>query len=197
MKSSILICGAGVAGLSTAHFLLSAGQAVTVVERSPTFRGGGQAVDVRGVALDVVARMGLLDAVRDHRTRLKGMSMLDRNGRELSRNLERTMTGGRFDSGDVEIFRDEVYGFEGVCLGRYWVMSERSVPSGSATFRSNGLYLMPSSTCTSLTVTIRPGVSLNCTYRASTGCSGISEKFSPWNVSSSGYMRLTGMSRQR
>lgn len=108
MKSSILICGAGVAGLSIAHFLLRAGHAVTVVERSPTFRGGGQAVDVRGVALDVVARMGLLDAVREHRTRLKGMSMLDRDGRELSRSLERTMTGGRFDSGDVEIFRDDL-----------------------------------------------------------------------------------------
>jgi len=108
MKSSILICGAGVAGLSTAHFLLRAGHAVTIVERSPTFRGGGQAVDVRGVALDVVARMGLLDDVREHRTHLKGMSILDADGNELSRNLERTMTGGRFDSGDVEIFRDDL-----------------------------------------------------------------------------------------
>ena len=108
MKFSILICGAGVAGLSTAHFLLRAGHAVTIVERSPTFRGGGQAVDVRGVALDVVERMGLLEAVRDYRTHLKGMSMLDAGGRELSRSVERTMTGGRFDSGDVEIFRDDL-----------------------------------------------------------------------------------------
>ena len=108
MTSSILICGAGVAGLATAHFLLRAGHAVTVVERSSTFRGGGQAVDVRGVALDVVARMGLLDAVREQRTRLKGMSVLDRDGRELCRNVERTMSGGRLDSGDVEIFRDDL-----------------------------------------------------------------------------------------
>jgi 2-polyprenyl-6-methoxyphenol hydroxylase-like FAD-dependent oxidoreductase len=72
MKFSILICGAGVAGLSTAHFLLRAGHAVTIVERSPTFRGGGQAVDVRGVALDGGARMGQLEAVRDNPTQLKG-----------------------------------------------------------------------------------------------------------------------------
>ncbi|RKP46149.1 FAD-dependent monooxygenase [Pararobbsia silviterrae] len=108
MNSNVLISGAGVTGLALAYWLDRAGFAVTIVERSAELRRGGQAVDIRGVALDVVDAMGLLDAARALRTQLKGMSMLDADGHETQRTEERTFSAGRLDSDDIEIFRDDL-----------------------------------------------------------------------------------------
>jgi 2-polyprenyl-6-methoxyphenol hydroxylase-like FAD-dependent oxidoreductase len=36
------------------------------------------------------------------------MTVLDRAGNEIERSFDRTVTGGRFDSGDIEIFRDDL-----------------------------------------------------------------------------------------
>lgn len=108
MTKTILISGAGVAGLALARWLDQAGFAITLVERSAGFRRGGQAVDIRGVALDVVQAMGLLDDARALRTRLKGMSMFDADGNEIHRTEERTFSAGRLDSEDIEIFRDDL-----------------------------------------------------------------------------------------
>lgn len=108
MNGNVLISGAGVAGLALAYWLDRAGFATTIVERSAQFRRGGQAVDIRGVALDVVDAMGLLDDARALRTQLKGMSMLDANGNETQRTEERTFSAGRLDSDDIEIFRDDL-----------------------------------------------------------------------------------------
>ena len=108
MLGNVLISGAGVAGLAVAYWLDRAGFTTTLVERSPIFRRGGQAVDIRGVALDVVNAMGLLDDTRALRTRLKGMSTLDADGNEVERTEERTFSAGRLDSEDIEIFRDDL-----------------------------------------------------------------------------------------
>src|SRR5580658_9556833 len=108
MNRNILISGAGVTGLALAYWLDRAGFAVTLVERSPAFRRGGQAVDVRGVALDVLKAMGLHPEADVLRTRSKGMSTLDANGNELERTEERTFSAGRLDSDDIEIFRDDL-----------------------------------------------------------------------------------------
>jgi len=108
MSRNVLISGGGVAGLALAYWLDHAGFRVTVVERSPEWRGGGQAVDIRGVALDVVKAMGLLDAIGERRTRLRGMSVVDAQGHEIERSEERTFSAGRLDSSDIEIFRDDL-----------------------------------------------------------------------------------------
>ena len=108
MSRNVLISGGGVAGLALAYWLDKAGFDVTVLERSPEWRGGGQAVDIRGVALDVVKAMGLHEAIRELRTRLRGMSMLDEQGNEIERTEERTFSAGRLDSDDIEIFRDDL-----------------------------------------------------------------------------------------
>jgi 2-polyprenyl-6-methoxyphenol hydroxylase-like FAD-dependent oxidoreductase len=105
---TVLISGAGVAGPALAYWLQRRGFIPTIVERTPASRAGGQAIDIRGVALKVVERMGLLEQLRGHRTRLRGMSVLDAEGREVERTTERTLSGGRFDSGDVELFRDDL-----------------------------------------------------------------------------------------
>lgn len=105
---TVLISGASIAGPTLAHFLTRAGFTTTVVERAPAPRPGGQAIDIRGPALAVMDRMGLLDHARARRTRLKGMSFLDIDGKEIGRTENRTLTGGRFDSPDIEILRDDL-----------------------------------------------------------------------------------------
>jgi 2-polyprenyl-6-methoxyphenol hydroxylase-like FAD-dependent oxidoreductase len=104
----VLVSGASIAGLTTAYWLLRYGFDVTVVERAPHLRPGGHALDVRGPALEVAERMGILSAIRDRSTKLTGIAVVDANGEELFRSTESTLTGGRLDSHDVEILRDEL-----------------------------------------------------------------------------------------
>ncbi len=59
-----IVSGASIAGLSAALWLHRAGWDVTVLERAPQFRSGGQNVDVRGIARDVLDRAGLTERVR-------------------------------------------------------------------------------------------------------------------------------------
>ncbi|PRY44483.1 FAD-dependent oxidoreductase [Umezawaea tangerina] len=63
----ILISGAGMAGLATALDLSARGHRVTVVERASHFRVNGSPIDVRGDALGILEKMGLLDRVREQR----------------------------------------------------------------------------------------------------------------------------------
>ena len=44
----VLVAGASIAGPALAHWLCRRGAEVTVVERAPELRPGGQAVDARG-----------------------------------------------------------------------------------------------------------------------------------------------------
>ncbi|SDL00957.1 2-polyprenyl-6-methoxyphenol hydroxylase [Nonomuraea maritima] len=104
----VLVSGAGVGGVTLAHWLRRDGHDVTVVERAPGRRGGGQAVDVRGAALAVASEMGVLDRIKELRTTMRGMSMVDTAGNEIMRNEEATISGGSFDSPDVEIMRDDL-----------------------------------------------------------------------------------------
>ncbi|SHF14697.1 FAD-dependent monooxygenase [Streptoalloteichus hindustanus] len=105
---SVLISGASIAGPALAYWLHRHGFAPTVVERAPAPRPGGQAIDIRGVALDVVERMGLLERVREMRTRMRGMSVLDGDGNEVFRSTEMTLSSGRLDSDDIEVLRDDL-----------------------------------------------------------------------------------------
>ncbi|WP_438489862.1 FAD-dependent monooxygenase [Streptomyces sp. S186] len=105
---TVLVSGAGVAGAALASLLCRAGVAVTVVDSAPGVRRGGQAIDIRGVALEVIDRMGLLGPARAHRTRMRGMSVLDGDGREISRSTEATFSSGRLDSDDIELLREDL-----------------------------------------------------------------------------------------
>lgn len=107
-QSSVLIAGGGIAGLAAAVCLQQRGFATTVVEQYGSLRPGGQAVDVRGVALQVVERLGLLTRIAQARTRMKGMTMLGPDGQEMWRSEERTLSAGRLDSEDIEMLRDDL-----------------------------------------------------------------------------------------
>src|SRR3954451_7808725 len=79
----VLVAGASIAGPALAHWLHRRGAEVTVVERAPELRPGGQAVDARGVAKEVIRRMGLGAAVRAARTETAGAYTVDVNGNVL------------------------------------------------------------------------------------------------------------------
>ena len=69
----ILISGASVAGPVLAYWLDRYGFEVTVVERASTLRKtGGHAVDLFRPAMQIVTKMGLLDAVRGKVTGKEG-----------------------------------------------------------------------------------------------------------------------------
>ncbi|WP_281497917.1 FAD-dependent monooxygenase [Mycolicibacterium sp. F2034L] len=106
--ATVLVSGASVAGMATAYLLARQGNSVTVVERYPELRPGGQAVDVRGPALTVLDRMGLLETVRARAIVFRGMSTVDADGTETSRDTEKTATGGLLGNPDVEILRDDL-----------------------------------------------------------------------------------------
>ncbi len=78
-----LISGASIAGLSTAFWLNKAGWEVTVIERASSFRDGGQNVDVRGIARDVIQRMGLEEQVRQHNTTEEGTAFVNEKGQVI------------------------------------------------------------------------------------------------------------------
>ncbi len=106
---NILVSGAGIAGLTVAYWLIQYGFTVTLTERAPYLRKGGQALDLRGPALEVAQKMGILDTIKSNSTKLTGMSVIDAaTGSEIYRNTEQTLTSGRLDSPDVEILRDEL-----------------------------------------------------------------------------------------
>ncbi|TWP52685.1 FAD-dependent oxidoreductase [Lentzea tibetensis] len=106
--TNILISGASIGGPALAYWLNHHGFDVTVVERAPHLRFGGQAVDVRGPALDVADKMGILEDVRALSTGMRGMTVVDPEGNELFSTTERTLTGGDVDSPDIEIMRDDL-----------------------------------------------------------------------------------------
>ena len=107
-RVNVLVSGASVAGTAAAYWLGRHGYSVTVVERHRGPRPGGQAIDVRGPALTVLDRMGLLAAAQKCKTQIRGSSVVDRDGNEVSRDTESTPTGGRIDSPDIELLRDDL-----------------------------------------------------------------------------------------
>lgn len=105
---TVLISGGSIAGTALAYWLHRHGFAVSLVELTSSLRAGGQAIDVRGPAIDVADRMGVLDALRDKRVVSKGMSMVDAEGNEVYRSTERTLTGGDIEGPDIEILREDL-----------------------------------------------------------------------------------------
>src|SRR3954447_15818946 len=103
----VLVAGASIAGPALAHWLRRRGAEVTVVERTPELRPGGQAVDARGVARDVIRRMGLDAAVRAARTRTAGAYTVDADGNVLE-TFRADDDGGDGYIAEIEILRGDL-----------------------------------------------------------------------------------------
>src|SRR3954451_7395938 len=103
----VLVAGASIAGPALAHWLHRRGVEVTVVERAPELRPGGQAVDARGVAKEVIRRMGLDAAVRAARTDTAGGDNVDLGGHGLE-TFRADDDGGDGYIAEIEILRGDL-----------------------------------------------------------------------------------------
>jgi len=92
MSRRILITGASVAGTTAAWWLLQYGFDVDVVERTASFRDGGQNVDVRGNARAVLRKMGLEDQAFARSTHERGTDWVSAANGVIA----------RFEAGDAD-----------------------------------------------------------------------------------------------
>ena len=106
-RLSVLISGAGIAGMTLAHWLARHGTRVTVVERSAGQRSSGSPVDVRGEAVAIAERMGILPRLRQAATDVAGLRFIDARGQVVARVDTRAVqqASGRHD---VEIARGDL-----------------------------------------------------------------------------------------
>src|SRR4029079_18782264 len=102
----VLVTGASIAGPALAHWLRRCGAEVTVVEQAPVLRPGGQALDARGVAREVIRRMGLDAAVRAVCTDTAGAHTVDADGNVLE-TFRAEDDGGDGYISEIEILRGD------------------------------------------------------------------------------------------
>ncbi|MFI9509107.1 FAD-dependent monooxygenase [Nocardia sp. NPDC052566] len=101
--NTVLISGASIAGPALAYWLNRYGYAVTVIERAPALRTGGQAVDFKGEThRTVLERMGIVDDIYAHRTGTTDTVFVDDKGEQVA------FMSGDFTGGDVEILRGDL-----------------------------------------------------------------------------------------
>lgn len=102
---TVLVSGAGIAGPTLAHWLHHHGIDATVVEKAPVPRNGGYAIDLRGVALDVAERTGVLDQIRAASTQMHRGTLLGRDGNST---LRFTPSLGSSHGRSTEILRGDL-----------------------------------------------------------------------------------------
>lgn len=103
----VLISGASIAGPALAYWLDRYGFEVTVVEKAPTVRQGGYPIDVRGSAIEVCARMGILPALREAGIATRRMTTLTPDGRVAAR-IDTAALLGDATTRDVEVPRGDL-----------------------------------------------------------------------------------------
>ncbi|MBZ2194830.1 FAD-dependent monooxygenase [Occultella gossypii] len=105
MAHNVLISGAGIAGSVLAYWLAQRGFNPTVVEkRSHLRQTGGHAVDLAGVSIEVIERMGILPAVSGAHVRHDRMVFNQRHGRPI----EMPRLTATIADRHVEIQRDDL-----------------------------------------------------------------------------------------
>ena len=91
---SALISGASIAGPALAYWLDRYGFDVTVVERADAIRSGGYPIDVRGTAIDVVERMGVLSRLRATHVDTRKLRFVDVDGNPIATITPESLSGG-------------------------------------------------------------------------------------------------------
>jgi len=107
MRRRILISGASIAGNTAAWWLSRFGHEVTVVERAPAFRDGGQNVDVRGVGREVLRRMGIDDIALKNGTTEEGTAWVNEDG-SVAAQLVTEELGEDGPTAELEILRGDL-----------------------------------------------------------------------------------------
>nr|WP_296774366.1 FAD-dependent monooxygenase [Rhodococcus sp. (in: high G+C Gram-positive bacteria)] len=83
-RQHVLVTGASIAGPTLAFWLDRAGYDVSVVERAPQLRLGGQNIDVRGTGREVLRRMNLDETLLAGGTTEEGTRFVDEKGRTIA-----------------------------------------------------------------------------------------------------------------
>jgi 2-polyprenyl-6-methoxyphenol hydroxylase-like FAD-dependent oxidoreductase len=102
-RRRVLISGAGIAGPTLAYWLVRRGFEATVVERARGRRSSGSPVDVRGGAVAVAERMGIMERLREVATRVPGLTILTDSGRRIG-----PVALGRPGEDEVEVLRTDL-----------------------------------------------------------------------------------------
>ncbi|WP_218040507.1 FAD-dependent monooxygenase [Actinomadura sp. WMMB 499] len=106
-RRTALVSGAGIAGPALAYWLVRHGYAVTVVEKAAAPRAGGYPIDVRGTALEVVRKMGILPRLREAHIDVRRLTFLNGDGSEVTSLHPHRITGG-VAGHDLEVPRGEL-----------------------------------------------------------------------------------------
>ncbi|MGB8503907.1 FAD-dependent oxidoreductase, partial [Mycobacterium sp.] len=80
-RMKVIICGAGIAGLTLANRLSALGNDVVLLERSPGPRAQGYMIDFFVPGYDTAAAMGLLPAIKEVAYDIEEASLVDERGR--------------------------------------------------------------------------------------------------------------------
>ncbi|MFJ9153461.1 FAD-dependent monooxygenase [Streptomyces sp. NPDC102270] len=106
-KRKILISGASISGPALAYWLHRAGCAVTVVEKAGALRDGGYPIDIRGTAIEVVRRMGVLPQLQDAHIDSRRVTFLRADGSEVA-SLTPSAVAGSVEGQDLEVSRGDL-----------------------------------------------------------------------------------------
>jgi 2-polyprenyl-6-methoxyphenol hydroxylase-like FAD-dependent oxidoreductase len=106
-RREVLIAGASLAGPTLAYWLHRYGFAVTVVEKAHAPRGGGYPIDVRGTAVEVVRRLGVLPRLRAAHIDTRRFTFLDADGTEVA-TLHPYAVAGSVEGQDLEVGRGDL-----------------------------------------------------------------------------------------
>lgn len=106
-RGTILISGASIAGPALAYWLHRYGFDVTVVEKAGALRGGGYPIDIRGTALEVVRRMGLLPPLREAHVETQKITFLNADGSLITSVRPEVIVGG-IEGRDLEVRRGDL-----------------------------------------------------------------------------------------
>lgn len=102
----ILVVGGGIAGPAVCYWLRRFGFSPDMIEHSPEIRKGGQALDIRGVVIDIVKNMGIYDKICAMRTQVKCGRYEDADGNMLHE--EEGERAGFRQGEEVEIVRGDL-----------------------------------------------------------------------------------------
>jgi len=113
MPLQILVIGSGVAGPALATLLLRSTTPpfITLLERAPALRTGGQQLDFKAQGTPIIRRMGLLERMRAHRVEEEGHEMVGARGECLASFGVKKGSGteGSFGlTNEIEIMRGDI-----------------------------------------------------------------------------------------
>ncbi|WP_235877064.1 FAD-dependent monooxygenase [Saccharopolyspora terrae] len=103
----VLVSGASIAGPAVTFWLHHNGFEVTVVEKAASVRNGGYPIDVRGTALEVARRMGILPQLRQADIKTRRLTFLDADGSVAASVHPQHVVGG-VDGQDLEVRRGDL-----------------------------------------------------------------------------------------